>query len=98
MFACLLACDALSLAVSGLIAIMFKLVPSGHLASWHSYLRLAPLLPVFLLVYSGIGLYSGTQAAPGRSAASSRGRSGRAAATSWSSAAAAQVICPEVAI
>ena len=59
MIACLMVCDALSLAVSGLIAILFKLVPSGHLATWHSYMRLAPLLPVFLLVYSSIGLYSG---------------------------------------
>jgi len=51
--------DALSLAFSGAFAILLKLIPGGHLGSWHSYLSLVPLLPVFLLVYSAIGLYSG---------------------------------------
>ena len=59
MIACLMTGDALGLSLSGLIAILFKLVPHGHLAGWHSYLRMAPVLPVFLLVYSAIGLYSG---------------------------------------
>ncbi|HWF07889.1 MAG TPA: undecaprenyl-phosphate galactose phosphotransferase WbaP [Bryobacteraceae bacterium] len=51
--------DALSLALAGAIAILVKLVPSGQMGSLHSYLALIPLLPVFLLVYCAIGLYSG---------------------------------------
>lgn len=59
MITCLLIGDAVSLALSGAIAILLKLIPTGHLGSWHSYITLVPLLPVFLLVYSAIGLYSG---------------------------------------
>jgi Undecaprenyl-phosphate galactose phosphotransferase WbaP len=52
--------DALSLAVAGAIAVLVKLVPTGHIDSLHAYLSLSPLLvPVFLLVYGAIGLYSG---------------------------------------
>jgi Undecaprenyl-phosphate galactose phosphotransferase WbaP len=58
MIACLLVGDVLSLAASGMIAILFKLIPA-NLEGWHSYLRLAPLLPMFLLVYAAMGLYSG---------------------------------------
>jgi Undecaprenyl-phosphate galactose phosphotransferase WbaP len=56
---CLMAGDALSLAIAGAVAILFKLVPTGQLGSWHAYIRLVYLLPVFLLVYAAIGLYSG---------------------------------------
>jgi len=59
MIACLLIGDVLTLAASGMFAILLKLIPSNHLASWNSYLRLVPLLPVFLLVYAAMGLYSG---------------------------------------
>jgi len=59
MIACLFLGDVLSLAVSGLIAILIKLIPSHQLASWHSYLRLIPLLLLFVLVYAALGLYSG---------------------------------------
>lgn len=59
MVVCLLIGDAVSLAVSGLIAILLKLLPMGQAGSWQSYVRLVPLLPVFLLVYAAIGLYSG---------------------------------------
>src|SRR5579864_2330636 len=59
MIVCLVLGDVLSLAVSGLVAILLKLISAGHLSSWPAYLRLAPLLPVFVLVYSAIGLYSG---------------------------------------
>ena len=59
MIASLLAADALSLAVSGAVAIVFKLVLADQFSSWHSYVRLVPLLPLFLLVYAAIGLYSG---------------------------------------
>lgn len=59
MIACLATGDTLSLALSGIIAILFKLLPSHQLGSLHSYLGLIPLLPVFLLVYAAIGLYSG---------------------------------------
>ncbi|HEX4277459.1 MAG TPA: undecaprenyl-phosphate galactose phosphotransferase WbaP [Bryobacteraceae bacterium] len=51
--------DALSLALAGVIAILSKLIPSGQTGSLHSYFALIPLLPVFLLVYCAIGLYSG---------------------------------------
>lgn len=59
MIACLVAGDALSLAAAGLIAIIFKLILNGELSSLHVYLRMIPFLPVFLLVYCAIGLYSG---------------------------------------
>jgi Undecaprenyl-phosphate galactose phosphotransferase WbaP len=59
MIACLLLGDVVTLAVSGFVAILLKLIPTGHLSSWPAYLWLAPLLPVFVLVYSAIGLYSG---------------------------------------
>lgn len=61
MITCLLAGDALSLALSGALAILLKLIPIGELRSTsvHSYLTLIPLLPVFLIVYAAIGLYSG---------------------------------------
>lgn len=59
MILCLLIGDILSLAVSGLFAVLFKLIPAGQTASWQSYMRLVPLLPIFLLVYAAIGLYSG---------------------------------------
>jgi Undecaprenyl-phosphate galactose phosphotransferase WbaP len=51
--------DTLSLGFAGVIAILLKLVPSGQIGSLHSYMQLIPLLPVFLLVYCAIGLYSG---------------------------------------
>jgi Undecaprenyl-phosphate galactose phosphotransferase WbaP len=59
MIAWLMIGDTLSLGAAGTIAILLKLASNGQLASWHSYVRLVPLLPVFLLVYSAIGLYSG---------------------------------------
>jgi len=59
MIACLVAGDALCLAIAGAIAVLIKLIPAHSFSSIHSYLRLAPLLPVFLLVYAAIGLYSG---------------------------------------
>src|SRR5215469_13091730 len=59
MILCLLIGDSVSLAVSGAIAIGLKLVLSGQLGSWHSYVGMMPFLPVFLLVYAAIGLYSG---------------------------------------
>jgi len=61
MIMCLLAADAFSLALSGALAILLKLIPIGELgsASVHSYLSLIPLLPLFLMVYGTIGLYSG---------------------------------------
>jgi len=59
MILCLLVGDTLSLALSGLFAVSWKLIPAGHTASWQAYMRLVPLLPIFLLVYAAIGLYSG---------------------------------------
>jgi Undecaprenyl-phosphate galactose phosphotransferase WbaP len=59
MIACLLLCDALSLAISGGIAVLFKLVLSDNLAAWHAYVSLLPLLLPFLIVYSVVGLYTG---------------------------------------
>src|SRR5690348_4615835 len=59
MIASLLAADAVSLAVSGAVAIVLKLLLAGQISSWYSYVRLVPLLPLFLLVYAAIGLYSG---------------------------------------
>jgi Undecaprenyl-phosphate galactose phosphotransferase WbaP len=59
LIACLIAGDILALALSGAITIVLKLWFTGHLESWQLYVRLIPLLPVFLLVYASIGLYSG---------------------------------------
>ncbi len=60
MITCLVISDTVSLALSGAIAVLLKLVPSGQLgSSLHSYLKDVPLLPVFMLVYAAIGLYSG---------------------------------------
>lgn len=56
---CLLVGDTLSLAVSGIMAVLLKLIPAGQTANWEAYIRLVPLLPLFLLVYASIGLYSG---------------------------------------
>jgi Undecaprenyl-phosphate galactose phosphotransferase WbaP len=58
MVACLLTGDAMSLSLSAALAVFIRLAPN-HFASWHSYISLAPLLPVFLLVYGAMGLYSG---------------------------------------
>jgi Undecaprenyl-phosphate galactose phosphotransferase WbaP len=59
MITCLLIGDILSLAISGIIAVLLKLIPAGQAGSWQAYIRLVPLLPLFLLVYAAIGLYSG---------------------------------------
>jgi Undecaprenyl-phosphate galactose phosphotransferase WbaP len=56
--------DALSLALAGAIAILLKLVPSAQMGNLHYYLVMIPLLPVFLLVYCAIGLYSGISLGP----------------------------------
>lgn len=59
MIACLVAGDAVSLALAGAIAVLLKQLPSHNVQSFPSYFYSAPLLPVFLLVYWAIGLYSG---------------------------------------
>jgi FlaA1/EpsC-like NDP-sugar epimerase len=59
MIACLVAGDAFCLAIAGSVAVLIKLIPAHSVQSIQSYLHLAPLLPVFLLVYAAIGLYSG---------------------------------------
>jgi len=59
MITCLVISDTISLGLSGAIAILLKLIPTGQLGSLHSYLKVVPLLPIFLLVYGAIGLYSG---------------------------------------
>ncbi len=59
MIACLVAGDAFCLAIAGAVAVLIKLIPAHSVQSIQSYLHLAPLLPVFLLVYAAIGLYSG---------------------------------------
>jgi len=59
MIACLVLGDALSLALAGTIAILVKLLPAGQISGAQSYLVLIPLLPVFILVYAALGLYSG---------------------------------------
>ena len=59
MIASLVAGDAFSLALAGAIAVLFKLILAHSAQGLHNYLHLAPLLPVFLLVYAAIGLYSG---------------------------------------
>ncbi|MDP9054612.1 MAG: undecaprenyl-phosphate galactose phosphotransferase WbaP [Acidobacteriota bacterium] len=64
MIACLVAGDAFCLAAAGLFAVLIKLIPAHNVQSIDSYLRLAPLLPVFLLVYAAIGLYSGISLGP----------------------------------
>jgi Undecaprenyl-phosphate galactose phosphotransferase WbaP len=64
MIACLAAGDLCGLALSGAIAIAFKLIPNGNGAAVHSYLNLVPLLPVFLFVYAAMGLYGGISLGP----------------------------------
>jgi Undecaprenyl-phosphate galactose phosphotransferase WbaP len=60
MIACLLLGDVVSLAASGAIPVLSKLIQIKSVASsWHAYLALVPLLLLFLLVFSAIGLYSG---------------------------------------
>jgi Undecaprenyl-phosphate galactose phosphotransferase WbaP len=59
MIACLATGDAFSLALAGGIAVLFKLAMAHSAQGIQNYLHLIPLLPVFLLVYSAIGLYSG---------------------------------------
>lgn len=59
MIACLVAGDAFSLALAGAISVLTKQLPSHNVQSFPNYLHLVPLLPVFLLVYWAIGLYSG---------------------------------------
>ena len=59
MIACLLICDASSLAASGVIPVLFKLVRNDNFAAWHAYASLFPLLFLFLIVFSALGLYSG---------------------------------------
>jgi len=59
MIACLVAGDAFCLALAGAIAVVSKQLPTHNVQSFASYLHLVPLLPVFLLVYWAIGLYSG---------------------------------------
>jgi Undecaprenyl-phosphate galactose phosphotransferase WbaP len=59
MIGCLIAGDIISLSLAGLIPVLLKQGPVHNLQSFPSYLSLVPLLPVFLLVYSAIGLYSG---------------------------------------
>jgi Undecaprenyl-phosphate galactose phosphotransferase WbaP len=61
MITSLLIGDTVSLALSGALAILMKLILTGKMDSVtvHSYLTLIPLLPVFLTVYGAIGLYSG---------------------------------------
>ena len=63
MIACLVAGDALVLALSGALVVFVKLLPNP-LEGWHDYLRLAPLLPIFLLIYWALGLYSGVSLGP----------------------------------
>jgi len=64
MVACLVAGDAFSLAIAGGIAVLLKLVPTHSVQGINSYFHLIPLLPVFLLVYWAIGLYSGIALGP----------------------------------
>lgn len=59
MIASLVAGDAISLAVAGSIAVVLKQIPFHNLHNVSAYLYLIPFIPVFLLVYSAIGLYSG---------------------------------------
>jgi Undecaprenyl-phosphate galactose phosphotransferase WbaP len=59
MIACLVAGDTFSLALAGAIAVLAKLLSTHSPQGLGSYIHLIPLLPVFLLVYSAIGLYSG---------------------------------------
>jgi Undecaprenyl-phosphate galactose phosphotransferase WbaP len=59
MISCLVAGDAFSLSLAGAIAVLFKLISAHSTQGLSSYLHLVPLLPLFLLVYSAIGLYSG---------------------------------------
>ncbi|HWE51213.1 MAG TPA: undecaprenyl-phosphate galactose phosphotransferase WbaP [Bryobacteraceae bacterium] len=59
MIACLVAGDAFSLSLAGATAVLCRLISAHSAQGLHNYLDLIPLLPVFLLVYSAIGLYSG---------------------------------------
>ena len=59
MIACLIAGDAISLLMAGIIAVLLKQLPHDTLQGFNPYLSLITLLPVFLLVYAAIGLYSG---------------------------------------
>jgi Undecaprenyl-phosphate galactose phosphotransferase WbaP len=59
MITCLIAGDAVSLLMAGIIAVLLKQLPHHNLQGLNSYLSLITLLPVFLLVYAAIGLYSG---------------------------------------
>jgi Undecaprenyl-phosphate galactose phosphotransferase WbaP len=63
MLAYLVIGDALVLAFSGAFVVFLKLFPHP-LQGWHDYFRLAPLLPVFLLNYWALGLYSGVSLGP----------------------------------
>src|SRR5436309_15340207 len=55
MIACLIAGDAISLLMAGIIAVLLKQLPYHNLHGLNSYFSLITLLPVFLLVYAAIG-------------------------------------------
>jgi Undecaprenyl-phosphate galactose phosphotransferase WbaP len=59
MIACLIAGDAISLLMAGIIAVLLKQLPNHNIQGLNAYLSLVTLLPLFLLVYAAIGLYSG---------------------------------------
>ena len=63
MVICLVMTDFLTLLISVVISLAFKLAVNGHL-NFQGYFRLWPFLFVFIAVYAVAGLYSGVSLSP----------------------------------